>query len=136
MSTWRPGQSGNPAGRPRGSGEVAKARALIAKSIEDKIPALITKLAERALEGDTGAARLLLERIIPPMKQTEEATPIELGPGSLTEQGESVLQAIAGGAIAPSQGAAVLAALGALSKLREGDELERRIAALEAKTCA
>lgn len=61
---WQPGQSGNPAGRKPGSGEVAALRA----GIREHVPAIVQKLVEAALAGDTGAARLLLERVIPPMK--------------------------------------------------------------------
>lgn len=57
---WKKGESGNPSGRKPGTGEVARIRAAIA----DKVPAILESLLARALEGDTGAARLLLERDI------------------------------------------------------------------------
>lgn len=126
---WAKGTSGNPAGRPKGSGEVAKARAAIA----EHVPALIAMLVERALAGDIGAARLLLERTIAPIKATEEKAELTLPDGSLTAQGKAVIAAIASGDLAPGQGAALLASLGTLAKLTEADELEQRIEALEAK---
>lgn len=126
---WKPGQSGNPAGRSPGSGEVAKLRTAIAAHI----PALVAVLVERALGGDVGAARLLLERVIPPVKAAEEAAPLALPDGTLTEQGRAVLGAVATGELAPGQGAALLASLGTLAKLTETDELSRRIQALEAR---
>ena len=124
---WKPGQSGNPAGRKPGAGEVAKMRA----SIAAHVPALVAMLVERALAGDIGAARLLLERTIAPLKASEETTPLALPNGTLSERGRAVLVAVAAGDLAPAQGAALLASLGALAKLTEADELERRIAALE-----
>ena len=124
---WKPGQSGNPKGKPPGSGEVQRLRAAIA----EHVPALVAVLVERALGGDVGAARLLLERVVPPLKASEEATPLTLPDGTLTEQGRAVVVAVAAGELAPSQGAALLASLGTLAKLTEADELERRIAALE-----
>lgn len=126
---WRPGESGNPAGRPAGAGEIAKLRA----AISEHAPAIIANLKKAALEGDVSAARLLLERVIPPIKATEEAAQLTLPDGSLTDQGRAVIAAVATGDLAPSQGAALLASLGSLAKLAEADELERRIAALEAK---
>jgi hypothetical protein len=78
-----------------------------------------------------GAARLLLERVIPPLKATEEAALLALPDGTLTEQGRAVLGAVAAGKLAPGQGAALLASLGTLAKLAEADELTRRIEALE-----
>ena len=126
---WKPGTSGNPAGRTPGSGEVAKMRAAMA----EHVPALVAVLVERALSGDIGAARLVLERTIAPLKASEEAAPLTLPDGSLTVQGRAVLVAVAAGELAPSQGAALLASLGTLAKLQEADELEGRIAALEAR---
>ena len=124
---WKSGQSGNPAGRRPGSGDVGKLRAAMA----EHVPALVKVLLQRALDGDVAAARLLLERTVAPLKASEEAAPIALPDGTLTAQGRSVLGAVAAGDLAPGQGAALLAALGTLAKLTEADELERRIAALE-----
>ncbi len=126
---WKPGESGNPAGRKPGSGEVARLRAAIA----EHVPSLIQTLIERALSGDVAAARLMLERVIPPLKASEEAAPLSLPDGTLTEQGRAVLGAVATGALAPGQGAALLGALGTLAKLTEADELTARIEALEAR---
>ena len=124
---WKAGESGNPAGRKPGSGEVAKMRAAMA----EHVPALLAVLVERALAGDIGAARLLLERTIAPLKASEEAAPLTLPDGTLTEQGRAVVAAVAAGEIAPGQGAALLASLSTLAKLTEADELKRRITALE-----
>jgi len=129
-SGWKPGQSGNPAGRRPGSGDIGKLRAAMAAHV----PALVKVLLERALGGDVGAARLLLERTIAPLKASEETATIALPDGSLTEKGRAVLGAVAAGDLAPGQGAALLASLGTLAKLTEADELERRIAALEGAT--
>ena len=126
---WKAGESGNPAGRKPGSGEVAKMRAAIAAHV----PALVVVLVERALGGDVGAARLLLERTIAPLKASEEAAPLTMRDGTLTEQGRAVVAAVATGELAPGQGAALLASLGTLAKLAEADELTRRIEALESK---
>lgn len=124
---WAKGTSGNPAGRPKGSGDVAKVRAAMA----EHVPALIAKLVQSALAGDIGAARLLLERTIAPLKASEEKSEMTLVDGSLTDQGRGVIAAIASGELAPGQGAALLASLGTLVKLTEADELEQRIKALE-----
>ena len=125
---WRAGQSGNPRGRRPGSGEVAKLRAAIA----EHVPTIIERLVAAALQGDTGAARLLLERVCPPLKAAEEAAPLALPDGTLTEQGRAVLGAVAAGELAPGQGAALLGAIGTLARVAEVDELERRLTALEA----
>jgi hypothetical protein len=126
---WKAGESGNPAGRRPGSGEVARLRAAIA----EHVPSLIQTLIDRAMAGDVGAARLMLERVIPPLKASEEAAPLALPDGTLTEQGRAVMAAVGAGELAPGQGAALLAALGTLAKLTEADELMARIEALEAR---
>lgn len=126
---WKPGESGNPSGKPKGSGEVQKLRAAIA----DKVPGILDALLAQALEGDVAAARLLLERTIPPLKAVEPAQPLALPDGSLTEQGRAILAAVAAAELAPSQGAALLGALGTLARVAEIDELAARVAALESK---
>jgi hypothetical protein len=129
--TWRKGQSGNPKGRPPGVGEVARLRA----AISAHVPAIIARLVERAtLEGDTQAARLLLERVLPPVKPVAlaEAVPVPAA-GSLGERAEAVLAAMAAGETSPDAAEAALAGLATVARLRLVDELEVRVRALEAK---
>ena len=128
-AAWKPGQSGNPKGLPAGSGEVAKLRAAIA----GQVPAILESLTAAALAGDVGAARLLLERALPPIKPVEQSQPLSLPDGTLTDQGRAVLAAVADGTLAPGQGAALLGAIGTLARVAEVDELARRIEALEGK---
>lgn len=124
---WKAGESGNPKGRPRGAGEIGKLRA----SISEHLPQIIGQLVTAAIGGDTQAARLLLERVLPPVKSTEAAVQLELPDGSLTEQGRAVLAAVSDGDLAPGQGAQLLAAIGALARVAEIDELTERITKLE-----
>ncbi len=125
--TWKPGQSGNPAGRKPGTGDVAKIRA----AINDRVPELLAAMMAKALEGDVGAARLLLERAVAPLKAAEQAETITLPEGSLTDQGRAVLRAVAAAELAPGQGAALLGAIGALARVTQMDELEARLTKLE-----
>ena len=129
---WKAGQSGNPAGRKPGTGAVAKIRA----SMAEHVPGLVSMLLERAMAGDIGAARLLLERTIAPLKAVEQIAPLALPGGTLTEQGQAVIAAVASGELAPSQGAALLSSLGTLAKLAEADDLARRLAVLEARSAS
>jgi polyhydroxyalkanoate synthesis regulator phasin len=128
-SGWKKGQSGNPNGRPPGASEVGKLRA----AISEHLPEIIQQLVEKARGGDTQAARLLLERVLPPVKAVEPTVEIDIPEGvGLTEQGEAIVRAVATGMIAPGQGGALLSGLGSVAKLKEIDELEKRIEALEA----
>ena len=124
---WKPGQSGNPAGKPAGSGELQKLRA----AIGEHVPEIIAQLVEAARGGDIQAARLILERVLPPMKAIEQPQAIQMHGKTLTEQGHAVLAAVAAGELAPGQGAQLLTAIGTLGKITELDELEKRIAQLE-----
>ena len=126
-AAWKPGQSGNPKGRPPGVGEIGKMRAAIAGNV----PAILESLTTAALAGDAQAARLLLERALPPIKPVEQSQPLSLPDGTLTEQGRAVLASVAAGELAPGQGAALLGAIGTLARVSEVDELARRIEALE-----
>ena len=125
---WKPGQSGNPKGKPPGLGEVAKLRA----AISEHVPEIINQLVTAARGGDIQAARLILERVLPPVKAIEQPQAIDLPDGTLTDQGRAILRSVAAGELAPGQGAQLLAAIGAMGKIAELDELTARITALEA----
>lgn len=126
---WRPGQSGNPRGRPPNETKVADLR----KAIAEHIPAIVDRLVEQAKGGDAAAARLLMERVLPPLKAIELPAAVTLPDGTLSDQGRALLVAASAGQLAPGQAAQLLAGLGALAKLIETDELIARIAALETK---
>ena len=126
---WQKGQSGNPAGRKRGSINVAtRLRRMI------DVEALIATLHETALKGNTRAAELLLDRALPSLRPVAEA--IEL-PGlkdaaTLTAKAERIVELAANGSVSPDIATALLSAIGTLAKATEIDELTRRIEALEA----
>lgn len=79
------------------------------------------------------AARVLLDRVSPPLKATREpaALPGMNEAGGLGARAETVLAALAGGAMAADEAAEVLAAVASAAKAIETDELEARIRALE-----
>ena len=121
-------KSGNPHGRPPGLGKVAKLR----DSIAAHLPDIIAHTVLKAKMGDMQAARLLLERVLPPMKAIEQPVALSLPTGEgITAQGMAIVQAVASGTIAPGQGAALLTGLGALARIKDIDELEKRILKLE-----
>jgi hypothetical protein len=107
---------------------VARLRAAIA----DRVPELLAAMMTRALEGDVGAARLLLERAIAPLKGIEQAVELQLpADGTLTAKASAVLSAAAAGELAPGQAAQLIAALGTVAKISEIDDLATRITKLE-----
>ncbi len=74
---WKEGESGNPNGRKPGTGAVAKLR----DSIAAHLPEIILQLVSKAKQGDAQAARLLLERVLPPMKAIEQPVTLSLPAG-------------------------------------------------------
>ncbi len=99
--------------------------------LEPHAKVLVKKAVQLALDGDTTALRLCLDRIIPTIRAKDE--PIAVGglKGTLTEQGQTVIQAMGSGTLAPSEAAAMLQALAAQARITELDVLEQRLKTLE-----
>jgi hypothetical protein len=125
---YKKGQSGNEAGRPRG---IPDRRTALRELLQPHAEALVNKAVELAQAGDTTALRICIDRLIPPVKARDES--VDLGPlgESLAEQGKTVLEALAAGAITPDQAATMMSAIAAQARIVEVDELEKRVAALE-----
>ena len=128
-TTWKKGQSGNPAGRPPGQSVITRLRA----QLEPDAPEILRAMVAAAKGGDIQAARLILERIMPAIKSSEQAIKLDLSGETLTDKGNAVLGAISAGVLAPSQGSQLIAAIGTLARVTELDDLERRIGELEKK---
>ena len=128
-TTWQPGSSPNPQGRPSGTGKVAQLRA----QLEQHLPDIFSTLMTKAKDGDTTAIKLILDRVVPPLKAHTLPVAFPVSSDSLSAQGAAIIAAMGSGHLAPDQGAAVLAALASQAKLIELDELEQRVAALEDK---
>ncbi|MEZ5582642.1 MAG: DUF5681 domain-containing protein [Candidatus Competibacteraceae bacterium] len=124
--TFRVGQFGNPSGRPRGVGKHARFRELL----YGRANALLEKLVALALEGDSTALKLCIERLLQPTR--EDPVKLKLT-GSLSEQGAAVLRSLGKGELIPSQASQILQGLANQARLIEIDELEARVRALEAK---
>jgi hypothetical protein len=80
MATFKPGISGNPSGKPKGS---LNKRTQLATLIESRAEELINKTIELALVGDTVALRLCVERLIP--KITDKAATVVMPDLSVIE---------------------------------------------------
>jgi hypothetical protein len=128
MSKYVKGQSGNPAGRPPGSTAAVKVRKMIGADLSK----IVTALVDSAKTGDTAAAKILIDRCIPTLRPQQP--PIELSiedSDSLADQGADIIKAMYSGSISPDAADSALTGLMRLSKIKEVDELERRIETLE-----
>jgi hypothetical protein len=129
MPRFTPGQSGNPAGRKRGTPDRrTQARELFAQHRE----ALIDTAVRLALAGDPTALRLCLDRVVPALKPAAEAVTLPELPQTLAGKGEAILRQLGAGTITPDQAATILAAFAAQARIVEITELEQRVTALEA----
>ena len=126
---WKAGQSGNPKGRPPGVSAVTKMR----ESLSGDVPEILAGLVAAAKGGDLQAARLVLERVLPPLKGVELPVTLSLPDGgTLTAKADAMLCAAANGDLAPGQAAQLISALGSMAKISEIDDLSERITKLEA----
>ncbi|NLD01307.1 MAG: hypothetical protein GX673_11100 [Gammaproteobacteria bacterium] len=126
--TFAAGQSGNPAGRPKGAlGKVTRWR----EALEPHGDELFKVAVEHALDGDMTALKLCLERISPPVKAASDPVEFALHGSTLAEKAESVLEAIAAGIIDVPSGRQLIGAIADLGKILEITELEKRLAQLE-----
>jgi hypothetical protein len=129
--SWKPGmKSPNPAGRPPGSTPQTK---LVQRMLDDA-DGIVNAIVAKALEGDPGSASLIFSRILPALRSQSEKVQFDFDASApVGRQVEQVLAGIASGAVAPDVGKQIIDAIAALSNVRAVEELEARLAALEAR---
>lgn len=126
----KPFAPGNP-GRVPGSRN--RATVIAAQLLDGEAEALTRTAIDKALEGDTVALRICLERLVPPRK--DAPITIEMPPVASAEDtvaaSSAVLAAVAAGEITPEEAGRLMTLLTAHRSIIEVGDLERRIAALE-----
>lgn len=122
--------TGNP-GKIKGTRHKAT-RAVLAL-LDGEAEALTRKAVEAALEGDTTALRLCLERIAPPRKDAPVsfALPPMESARDAAKAAASVLGAVAAGDLTPIEAAHIMALVETYRRTLETTEIEARLAALE-----
>ena len=122
---------GNP-GKPKGARH--KTTRAVEELLQGEAEGLTRKAVNLALEGDTTALRLCLERIAPPRKDTpvEFDLPSMQSASEAAEAAQAVLQAVSGGELTPLEAASVMGLVESYRRTLETSELEKRIEALEA----
>jgi hypothetical protein len=104
---FKPGQSGNPRGRPPGARNKAT---LAAEALfEARLESLVGTVVEKALGGDMTAARLVLDRLMPAGKiaKVSFTLPDMATLSDVADAGNALMQAVAAGEIAPDEAAHV-----------------------------
>ena len=129
---FKPNQSGNPDGRPKGSGHRQK---LFKALVEPHKEALFDTGINLALAGNEGMLRLFLERMLPskPIDDTIDLdTPEDLKKAcSLLEYGENTLKAVSQGELTPQQAKTIMSAIEMQRKNVETSEIVDRVVAME-----
>ncbi len=120
------GRSGNPKGRPRRTDTEKRQREQIRKAL----PGIVERLIASANGGDTTAAKLLLERVMPALRPIDQAVTVPVGP-DLGTAAESVLAAVGAGTLTPDQALKMANTIASLAKTKELIEIENRIINLE-----
>jgi hypothetical protein len=131
---FKPGQSGNPTGRPAGSRH--KTTLAIDALLEGDAEKLTRKAIEMALAGDGTAMRLCFERLSPPRR--DRAIPFVLPKLETAADAKlaaaAIVQAVAAGDLTPSEAADMSKLLDNFTRVLEATDFQTRLEALERKT--
>ena len=107
---FRPGQSGNPAGRPKGS--INKQLAMLRDAVEKVLPLVV----DSAMNGDTEAQQLILERGLPKLKPVEVPFEFTLPDADCPAPRRAILEQAAEGAISLGAAEEIIEQLRGLKK--------------------
>ena len=121
---------GNP-GKPKGARH--RTTRAIEQLLEGDAEALTRKVIELALDGDTTAMRLCLERVAPPLKDRPisfELPPLDSA-SDLAKAAAAVVSAVSKGELSPAEGAHVMQLIEGYRKTLETTELVERVETLE-----
>ena len=125
--TFLPGQSGNPAGRPRGARN--KKTLALEALLDGESEALMQRLIDLAKMGDDLALRLCVERMLAP--QRERPVPLKL-PRIESDQdarraAAEVMAALGEGEITPKEAERLLRAVAGAAMIMQSTEVAARL---------
>jgi Family of unknown function (DUF5681) len=127
-----PGQSANPAGKRPGT---RNRRTILAAKLMANIdvPGILARMEKDALKGDKAAARLLLERTIPPRRGFPIAIklPAISTAADIVAAMSVVMAELASGTLSTIEASELSAVIDAARKAIELNDVEKRLHALE-----
>lgn len=124
---FKPNQSGNPDGRPKGTGYRQQLFKIL---VEPHKEALLNTGINLALAGNEAMLRLLLERLLP-AKPKEEPSTLLLPKTGLTKQIQSIINSLNNADITPTDALKLMNMTVAQSKIIEFEDIAQRVKALE-----
>lgn len=128
---FKPGQSGNPAGKPRGARH--RITQLAQDLLESEAEEVVRSVIDAAKGGDMAACRVVIERILPARK----SRPVNLdlpkiqSADDVVQAMSAVVAAVADGEIDPDEAETVARVIEVKRRSLETASLEERIKALE-----
>ena len=128
---WQPGQSGNPAGKPRGARN--HATRLLEALMSEQAEAVVQAVIDAARGGDIAAARLILERLVPVRKGRPVALdlpPLHTAADARAALGATI-DAMAAGELSPEEAATIAGVVDAARKAIETEDLAAEIERLK-----
>jgi hypothetical protein len=125
---FQPGQSGNPAGRPRGSRN--RCTIMVEKLLDDSAGELTTAAIAQAIGGDPAALRVCLDRVVPRLRHRPldfalpDLVTLADTPGAIN----AIAQGLARGEIDREEAIALMRAVGEFTLALAAVERDRRAA--------
>lgn len=122
---FKPGQSGNPEGRPKG---ITDRKQIFNKYIKEDMPDMIAKAKELAKNGDQQMLRLFLERFLPCVPK-DDLIPagLNLVKGSLLKEAEQISDLIYNREITPIEANNLIAHIEKKAGIKYKEDLEKEV---------
>lgn len=129
---WKPGRSGNPAGRPKGS---RNATTLAVQSLLSGQAEALTQVAiDAALNGDSVALKICLDRILPTLKElpVNIKLPSMMTAAELPTMTAAIIRAVSSGDLLPTEAEKISKLVDVHRNAIEAADFDLRLKALEA----
>lgn len=130
MAKFQPGQSGNPAGKPKGTKD---SRTALREMLKPHTKDLVDVVVSFAKSGDMAAMRIVMERLMPPVK--EEPIRVDLpeiaGIDDCGKAQAALVNAAAAGKLLPSEARLMCELIDAQRRAFETNDVARRLEAIE-----
>lgn len=125
---FQKGQSGNPKGRPPGKTHSREIRELLAKAAPD----VVNMTYQRAMEGDATALKILMDRLIPPLRAQSQPTQAAIEGDTPADKARHIMALVSTGQLSTDQADDLMATLVSMTRIVETTEILDRIEQLEA----
>ena len=128
---FKPGRSGNPSGRPKGSRH--KTTLAIEKLLDGEGEEITRKAIEKAKEGDMTAIRICMDRLAPPRKDRhiELSLPKMEKAGDAATASAAIVEAASAGELTPSEAGELMKIVESYARTLQVSDFEARLERLE-----